>query len=193
MVTLRSYWIWQIISFILPPNEYGCVHAWTTLGSGCAIDLLKMPILAKIIGPIEWGTTGSEIVFFQLVTLTPCLLWQIISFILPPNVYDCVYAWTTLGSEPAIDLQKMLILAKKKSSSQMKLILIWRVCIQAKFSHLGHRKSARTHWKANASKTSHFLVRILFQKHNCAIFRFENEQGEAVTVIGDRYRAMLNE
>ena len=32
MVTLSSCLIWQIISFTLPPNEYGCVYAWTTLG-----------------------------------------------------------------------------------------------------------------------------------------------------------------
>ena len=31
MVTLSSYLIWQIISFTLPPNEYGCVYDWTTL------------------------------------------------------------------------------------------------------------------------------------------------------------------
>ena len=31
MVTLRSCLIWQIISFILQPNEYGCVYTWTTL------------------------------------------------------------------------------------------------------------------------------------------------------------------
>ena len=35
-------------------------------------------------------------------------------------------------------------------------------------------------------------MRIFFQRHNWAIF-FENEQGEAVTVNGDRYRAMFNE
>ena len=29
MVTLSSCLIWQIISFILSPNEYGCVYAWT--------------------------------------------------------------------------------------------------------------------------------------------------------------------
>ena len=57
--------------------------------------------------------------FFQLiliswmVTLCSCLIWQIISFILPPNEYGCVYVWTTLGSRPAIDLQKKTILAKK--------------------------------------------------------------------------------
>ena len=33
MVTLSSCLIWQTISFIFPPNEYGCVYAWTTLGN----------------------------------------------------------------------------------------------------------------------------------------------------------------
>ena len=50
MVTLSSYLIWQIISFILPRNEYGCVriYGWTSLSlTGHAIDLQKMPILAK--------------------------------------------------------------------------------------------------------------------------------------------------
>ena len=46
-MSLSSGLIWQIISFILSSNEYGCVYAWTTLGSGPAIDLQKMPILAK--------------------------------------------------------------------------------------------------------------------------------------------------
>ena len=45
MITLNSCLVSQIISFILPPNEYGCVYAWITLGSGPAIDLRKMPIL----------------------------------------------------------------------------------------------------------------------------------------------------
>ena len=31
MVTFSSCLIWQIINFILPPNEYGGVYAWTTL------------------------------------------------------------------------------------------------------------------------------------------------------------------
>ena len=46
----------------------------------------------------------------------------------------------------------------------------WRVCKQATLSHLGHRKPACIHWKANALKTSHCLVRILVQRHNWAIF-----------------------
>ena len=46
----------------------------------------------------------------------------------------------------------------------------WRVCKQAKLSHLGHRNPARIYWKAAAPKTSYCLVRILVQRHNWAIF-----------------------
>ena len=132
---------------------------------------------------------GSAIwLFFQLVliswmvTLCSCLIWQIISFILPSNEYGCVYAWTTLTTF-AIALQKMPILAKKKI--RWSSFWSWRVCKQTKLSHLGHRKPAHIHWKADAHKTSHCWVRILVQR--------QNEQGEAVTVNGDRYRVMLNE
>ena len=48
-----------------------------------------------------------------MVSLSSCLIWQIISFIIPQNEYGFLYTWTTLGSEPAIDLQKMPILKKK--------------------------------------------------------------------------------
>ena len=67
-----------------------------------------------------------------------------------------------LGSGPAINLQKMPILAKNFS------FWSWRICKQAKLSHLGHRKPARVHWKANALKTSHYLVRVLV--HHWTIF-----------------------
>ena len=46
----------------------------------------------------------------------------------------------------------------------------WRVCKQVKLSHLGHRNPARIHWKADAPKTSHCLVRILIPNHNWPIF-----------------------
>ena len=62
----------------------------------------------------------------------------------------------------------------------------WRVRKQAKVSHLGHRKPTRMHWKADAPKTSHCLVRILVQKHNFALFLRK-------WVSGNRYRAILNE
>ena len=36
------------------------------------------------------------------------------------------------------------------------------------------------------------MKRILVHRHNWAIFFFENKQGEAISVNGNRYRAMLN-
>ena len=54
-------------------------------------------------------------------------------------------------------------------------------------SDLVHRKPA-----PDASKTSHCLLGILVQIVIGPFF-FENEQGEAVTVNDDRYRAMFNE
>ena len=41
---------------------------------------------------------------------------------------------------------------------------------QSKLSHLGHRKPTRIHWKADLTKPSHCLVRILVQRHNWNIF-----------------------
>ena len=59
---------------------------------------------------------------------------------------------------------------KKNHLLRWKLFWSWRVCNQAKLLHLFHRKPARIHWKADAPKTSHCLVRILVQRHNWAIF-----------------------
>ena len=44
--------------------------------------------------------------------------------------------------------------------------LFWRE--RKQLWHLRHRKPARIHWKADAPKTSHCLVRILVQSHNSA-------------------------
>ena len=114
-------------------------------------------------------------IFFQLVLiswlviLSSFLIWQIISYILPPNEYGSVYAQTTLGSWPAIDLQKIL-LAKKNHLFRWSSFWSRRVCKQAKLSHLGNRIAAHIYWKADAPKTSQCLVRILVQRHNWAIF-----------------------
>ena len=75
-----------------------------------------------------------------------------------------------LRSGFAIDLQKMPILTKKNHLFRWNLFWSWRVCKQAKFSYLGHRKPALIHWKADAPKTRHCLVQILVQRHNWAIF-----------------------
>ena len=93
-----------------------------------------------------------------------------VRFILPPNEYGCVYAWTTLGN-----IAKLLftILANKNHLFRWSSFWFWWVCKQSKLSHLGHRKPALIHWKDDAPKTSHCLVRILnFEKplQSMAIF-----------------------
>ena len=61
-----------------------------------------------------------HITFFQLeliswmLTLSSCLIWQIISFILPPKEYGCVYAWTTLENIATDRLTENAVFGKKK-------------------------------------------------------------------------------
>ena len=137
--------------------------------------------------------------FFQLVliswmaTLSSCLIWQIISFILPPNEYGCVYAWTALGNIATDRLTEDADFGKKNMI----------------FSDEGHfdlggyvnKQNCRIWGTENPyayiEKTTHpkrvtiwcgFWSRSIIEP-----FFFENEQGEAVTVKGDRYWAMLNE
>ena len=66
------------------------------------------------------------------------------------------------------------------------------LCLQAKLSHLGHRKPARIHWKADAPKQ--VTVWCGFWSTGIIVpFFFENKQGDAVTANGNGYQAMLNE
>ena len=81
-------------------------------------------------------------------------------------VYTLVYA---SKSGPEIDLRKMPILAKKNHLLRWSSFWLWRVCKQVKLTHLAHRKTARIHWKTDAPKTRHCLMRILIQRHNWAI------------------------
>ena len=81
-------------------------------------------------------------------------------------VYTLEQRWEIL---PQIDLQKMTILAKN-NLFRWSSFWSWWVCKQAKLLHLGQRKPAPIHWKADAPKTSHCLVRILIQRNNWAIF-----------------------
>ena len=105
-----------------------------------------------------------------MVTLSSCLIWQIISYILPPNEYVCVYAWTTLGNIATDRLTEGSDFGKNNHLFSWSSFGSWRVCIQAKLLLLRHTKSARIHWKADALKNRYCLVRILVQRHNWAIF-----------------------
>ena len=150
-----------------------------------------------------------------MVTLISCLIWQLISFILPLNEYDCVYACTTLGDIATLLWKSWTLVWRNTKSnwfrswSQLTIQCVfaslswpkihlfrcssfwsWWVCKQAKLTHLGHRKPARIHWKAYTPKTSHCWCGFWY-RGIIGQFFFENEQGVAVTV--NRYRTMLNE
>ena len=93
-----------------------------------------------------------------MVTLSSCLIWQIMSFILAPNEYGCVYAWTTLGNIATLHCrfwQKKIIFSD-----------------EAHFDLGGYvnKQNCRILGTENdALKTSHCLVWILVQRHNSAI------------------------
>ena len=105
-----------------------------------------------------------------MITLSSCLIGEIISFILPPNEYGCVYVWTTQGNITIYRLPEDADFGKKNYPSRWNSFWSWVVCKQANLSHLGHRKPARIHRIADAPKMGHCLVRSLVQTHNWAIF-----------------------
>ena len=86
-------------------------------------------------------------------------------------------------SEPAIDLQKMPILAKKKHLFKWSSFWSWRVFKQAKLSHLGHRKPARIYGKAMTHSKRVTVWCRIWSKGIIEPSFLENEQGEAVTVM----------
>ena len=102
-----------------------------------------------------------------MATLSSCLIWQIISFILPPNEYGCVYAWTALGLRSTYRRCRFW---EKNHLFRWRSLGALRVYKQAKLPNLGHRKPPRIRWKDDAPKTSHCLVRIFIQRHNWIIF-----------------------
>ena len=64
---------------------------------------------------------------------------------------------------------------------------------QAKLSHLGHRKPARHALKSQRTQIDSLFGADFGPEAYLGHFFFENEQGETVTVNGDRYWAILNE
>ena len=85
-----------------------------------------------------------------------------------------------------ISTYRTTILAKKKHLFSWSSFWSWRVCKQTKLSHLGHKNFAKLqlHWKADASKTSHCLARILVQRHNKNKMSNERPLQSMAIVIG---------
>ena len=124
-----------------------------------------------------------------MITLSSCLIWQIIRFILPPNEYGCVYAWTTLRNIATdwlcnADLAKKIIFSDEAHFDlggylNKQNCRIWDI----ENSHSNIEKV--THPKRVTVRCG-FWSRVII-----GLFFFENEQEEAVTINGDRYRAMF--
>ena len=113
IVSRRADVVWLPRSCDLTPLDY---YLWGAVKDLCyadkpeTMDALKDNI-RKAIGGIEVDLLDVKPGFEpQARHQNKIRKVQIISFILPPNEYACVYALTTLGRGPAIDLQKMLIL-----------------------------------------------------------------------------------
>ena len=120
-----------------------------------------------------------------MVTLNSCLIWQIISFILPSNEYGCVYAWITLVSGPDADFCKKKIIFSD----------------EAHFDLGGY--VSKQNWRIWGTENPHAYIEKPTHPKRVTVwcgfwsrgiigpFFFENEQGGAVTVNGGRYRDML--
>ena len=121
-------------------------------------------------------------------TLSSCLIWRIISFILPPNEYGCVYAgkWACYWLTEDADFGKKIIFSDEAHFDLGGYInkqncRIWGTENPHAYIEKPTQPKRVTVW---CGFWSTFIIGPFF---------FENEQGEAVTVNGDRYRAMLNE
>ena len=118
--------------------------------------------------------------------LSWCLIWQIIIFILTPNAYPCVYIWTTLGSGLRSTYRRSRCWKKKIIFSD-----------EVHFDLGGHVNKENCHiWgtenpHAYIEKLTHPKQVTVWCRGIIGPFFFENELGEAVTVNGDRYRAMF--
>ena len=127
-----------------------------------------------------------------MVTLSSCLIWHIISFILPPNDYGCVYAWTKLENIATDRLTKNAGFGKKiifSDEAHLELggYVIKQNCCIWRTENSNAYNEKPTHPKRV------IVWCVFWSKGIIGPFFFENEQGEAIAVNGDRYRTMLNE
>ena len=97
-----------------------------------------------------------------MVTLSSCLIWQIISIIHPSNEYGCVYACTTLGNIATLLCrfgQKKIIFSVEANFDLSGYVNKQNCCIWG---------TENSH--AYIEKSTQCLVRILVQRHNLGTF-----------------------
>ena len=126
-----------------------------------------------------------------MVTLSSCIIWQIINFIIPPNEYDCVYAWTTLGNittdrltEDADFGKKKIIFSDEAHFDFGGYVSKQSCCIWG--TENPHEYVEKPTHPKRVTVWSGFWSRGIIGP-----FFFENEQGVTVTVSDGRYRALL--
>ena len=117
-----------------------------------------------------------------------CLIWLEISYILPPNEYDSVYAWTTLGNIATDRLcQKKKIIFSDEAHFDLGRYVNKQNCSIWGTENPHAYIEKPTHPK-RVTVWCRFWSRSIIRP-----FFFENELGKAVKVNGNRYRAMLKE
>ena len=122
-----------------------------------------------------------------MVTLSSCVIWQVISFILPPNEYGCVYAWITLRSVPGLtedaDFGKKIIFSDETHFDLFGYVKKQNCCVWG--TENPHACIEKPTHPKRVTVWCGFWSRGIIGP-----FFFENEPEEAVTVNSDRYRVM---
>ena len=96
-------------------------------------------------------------------------------------------------SGPAIDLQKMPILAKKKIIFSDEAHFDLGGCVNKQNCHIWGTENQHAYIEMTTHPKRFTVWCGFWSRGIIGLFFFENEQGEAVTVNGDRYRAMAKE
>ena len=123
-----------------------------------------------------------------MVTLSLCLIWQIISFILTPNelIWLCIRLNFASLSEPEIDRRSRFW--QKKAHFD----LIW-VFVNKQNCRIWGTENPHAYIEKPTHPKRVTVWCGFWSRSIIGPFFFENKQGEAVIVNGDRYRAILNE
>ena len=98
-----------------------------------------------------------------------------------------------LGSGPAINLQKVPILAKKKIIFSDEAHFDLGVYVNKQNCCIWGTENPHVHIEKSTHSKRVTVLCGFWSRCTIGPFLFQNEPREAVTVNGDRYRAMLNE